>query len=80
MMTGLTKELNDKINGGEMLRNALEGDRREEERMKEQERKMIEINRRMRSQYQQSKLSGEVSNLLVNHYVGLKLKRILNPG
>ena len=43
------RELNDNINGGEILRNALEGDRRGEERMKEQERKMMEINRRMRS-------------------------------
>ena len=43
------RELNDNINGGEILRNALEGDRRGEERMKEQERKMMEINRRMTS-------------------------------
>jgi len=58
------RDLNDKTNGGEMLKNALEGDRRGEERKKEQERKMMEINRRMRSRYQQSKVSGEVSSLM----------------
>ena len=37
------RKLNDKTNGGEMLRNALEGDWRGEESMKDQERKRKHI-------------------------------------
>jgi len=50
--------------GAEAMLNALEKEGQMELKLKEQERKMLEINRRLRSNFQQKKVSGEVNKMM----------------
>eukprot|EP00092_Neocalanus_flemingeri_P073805 GFUD01091162.1.p1 GENE.GFUD01091162.1~~GFUD01091162.1.p1 ORF type:complete len:1281 (+),score=425.03 GFUD01091162.1:331-4173(+) len=59
------RDVSDKsLHGADAFMGVLEKEGRMEERFKEQKRKILEVNRRMRSRYQQKKVSGEVSSLM----------------
>merc|ERR1712142_651797 len=50
--------------GAEAMLSAIEKEGQMELKLKEQERKMLEINRRLRSNFQQKKVSGEVNKMM----------------
>eukprot|EP00090_Calanus_glacialis_P015911 TRINITY_DN25023_c0_g1_i1.p1 TRINITY_DN25023_c0_g1~~TRINITY_DN25023_c0_g1_i1.p1 ORF type:complete len:1347 (-),score=453.74 TRINITY_DN25023_c0_g1_i1:75-3920(-) len=54
----------DQRNGAESMMGAKEKEGQMKQKSKEQERKMLEVNRRMRSRYQQNKVSGDVNKMM----------------